>query len=148
VPSDGSDNRNNINNNNRNAAIRVCHGKIVEQLARYPIIIHWSEPVEFFHESILIGEKSRVKKELQWEIARGKELSDETIRSAQMIAQDWVEWLEQDVWQHFDALALPTAQLWPFDVSLDYPHIIDSVPMDTYHRWMQTWSRPAWPDCP
>jgi amidase len=90
-----------------------------------------------FPDSILIGEKARVKKELQWEIARGKKLSDETIRSAQMIAQDWVEWLEQDVWPHFDALALPTAQVWPFDVSLDYPHVIDGVPMDTYHRWMQ-----------
>jgi amidase len=90
-----------------------------------------------FPDSILIGEKARVKQELQWEIARGKELSDETIRAAQLIAQDYIEWLEQDVWPHFDALALPTAQVWPFDVSLDYPHIIDSVPMDTYHRWMQ-----------
>jgi hypothetical protein len=81
VPSDGSDNRSklhsNHNNNNRNATIRVFgHGKIVDQLA------------SSLSDSILIGEKARVKQELQWEIARGKELSDETIRAVQLIAQD------------------------------------------------------------
>jgi amidase len=37
----------------------------------------------------------------------------------------------------YDALALPTAQVWPFDVSLDFPRAINGTVMDTYHRWMQ-----------
>ncbi len=34
-------------------------------------------------------------------------------------------------------LALPSAQVFPFDAKLDWPHQIGDRPMDTYHRWME-----------
>jgi amidase len=37
----------------------------------------------------------------------------------------------------FDLLALPTAQMWPFDLALDWPKTIGGRAMDTYHRWME-----------
>ena len=41
----------------------------------------------------------------------------------------------------FDALVLPSCQVWPFDIDLRWPEHIDTptgrVPMDTYHRWME-----------
>ena len=41
----------------------------------------------------------------------------------------------------FDALVLPSCQVWPFDMDLRWPEHIDTptgrVPMDTYHRWME-----------
>ncbi len=41
----------------------------------------------------------------------------------------------------YDAIALPSAQVWPFDVNLRYPTEImtakGTVAMDTYHRWME-----------
>jgi amidase len=37
----------------------------------------------------------------------------------------------------FDFLALPTAQVWPFDAAQRWPRSIDGREMDTYHRWME-----------
>lgn len=46
------------------------------------------------------------------------------------------------LFEHYDALALPSAQVWPFDVTLRYPSEIKtasgSKAMDTYHRWMES----------
>ena len=37
----------------------------------------------------------------------------------------------------YDYLALPVAQVWPFDASLRWPDRINQVAMDSYHRWME-----------
>ena len=37
----------------------------------------------------------------------------------------------------FDVLALPCAQVWPFDATMRWPTEIAGRPMDTYHRWME-----------
>ena len=37
-----------------------------------------------------------------------------------------------------DFLAVPSAQVFPFDAALDWPKQIAGRPMDTYHRWMET----------
>ncbi len=37
----------------------------------------------------------------------------------------------------FDFLALPTAQVFPFDVEQAWPREIAGVVMDSYHRWME-----------
>ena len=39
--------------------------------------------------------------------------------------------------ERFDALALPAAQVWPFDVRKRWPREIAGRAMDTYHRWME-----------
>ena len=39
--------------------------------------------------------------------------------------------------ERFDVLALPTAQVWPFEASGRWPKEIAGRPMDTYHRWME-----------
>ena len=41
------------------------------------------------------------------------------------------------LFEKFDVLALPSAQVWPFDVSLRWPNSIAGRAMDTYHRWME-----------
>ena len=41
------------------------------------------------------------------------------------------------LFDRYDYLALPTAQVWPFDVSERWPSQINDVVMDTYHRWME-----------
>lgn len=42
-----------------------------------------------------------------------------------------------DLLQRFDVLALPAAQVWPFDLHERWPKEIDGRAMDTYHRWME-----------
>jgi amidase len=36
-----------------------------------------------------------------------------------------------------EVLALPVAQVWPFDAALRWPEAINGRAMDTYHRWME-----------
>ena len=41
------------------------------------------------------------------------------------------------LFERFDVLALPCAQVWPFDAELRWPAQIAGRAMDTYHRWME-----------
>jgi len=41
------------------------------------------------------------------------------------------------LFERFDVLALPSAQVWPFDASKRWPKQIAGRTMDTYHRWME-----------
>ena len=41
------------------------------------------------------------------------------------------------LFEKFDVLAIPVAQVWPFDVGLRWPQIVAGRAMDTYHRWME-----------
>jgi amidase len=41
------------------------------------------------------------------------------------------------LFERFDVLALPSAQVWPFDAALRWPTQIAGRTMDTYHRWME-----------
>lgn len=42
-----------------------------------------------------------------------------------------------DLFSRFDVLALPSAQVWPFQAEQLWPTQIDGRVMDTYHRWME-----------
>lgn len=89
-----------------------------------------------FRTEDLIGETAIVKPDLQWEVVRGQRLTQDEIDAATAIANKWNTCLGE-LWQNYDAFALPTAQVWPFDLTLDYPKAIAGCKMDTYHRWMQ-----------
>ena len=41
------------------------------------------------------------------------------------------------LFERFDVLALPSAQVWPFDAALRWPTHIAGREMDSYHRWME-----------
>ena len=80
--------------------------------------------------------RTHLKLAAQWEVIRGKALSGEEVQRASMIRSDWFR-SAHALFDRFDVLALPAAQMWPFDVALDYPKEVAGVSMDTYHRWMQ-----------
>ncbi|WP_083099491.1 amidase [Pseudophaeobacter leonis] len=71
-----------------------------------------------------------------WELERGLALSGREIQAASDIRSNWQRRAAEG-FQSFDALILPTAQCWPFPLEQDYPHSINGVAMDSYHRWMQ-----------
>lgn len=50
--------------------------------------------------------------------------------------------------ERFDVLALPTSQVAPFDVELDWPRSVDGTPMDTYIDWMRSCSDITLTGCP
>ncbi|WP_281359581.1 amidase [Roseobacter ponti] len=80
--------------------------------------------------------RAHLKDAMLWEIARGRALSAEAVWDAHMIRSDWYR-CAMALFERFDVLVLPSAQLWPFDADLEYPAEIAGVTMDTYHRWMQ-----------
>ncbi|WP_164658577.1 amidase [Tropicibacter sp. Alg240-R139] len=71
-----------------------------------------------------------------WEVERGLALTGRQIQRASAIRSDWFR-CAAEIFERYDALVLPSAQAWPFDVSQPYPTQINGIGMDTYHRWMQ-----------
>lgn len=84
----------------------------------------------------LLAEKAPLKESAVWEVERGLALSGQQIQQASLIRSDWFRAASR-LFSTYDALVLPSAQIWPFDVTLAYPTEIDGTAMDTYHRWMQ-----------
>ena len=41
------------------------------------------------------------------------------------------------IFKNFDFLALPSAQIFPFDKNLQFPKNINGKTLDTYHRWLE-----------
>ena len=41
------------------------------------------------------------------------------------------------IFKNFDFLALPSAQVFPFDKNLQFPKEINNIELDTYHRWLE-----------
>jgi amidase len=80
--------------------------------------------------------RGALKPEAIWEIEAGRRLSAADIQSASLIRSDWYRCLAGLAERH-DALALPTAQVWPFDIDTRWPDRVAGVAMDTYHRWME-----------
>jgi amidase len=77
-----------------------------------------------------------LKPELRWEIEQSYMLSAEDIYRAERIRRDWYSELNRLLDSH-DFIALPTAQVFPFDKELHWPTEVDGKQMDTYHRWME-----------
>ncbi len=80
--------------------------------------------------------RDRLKPEAVWEIERGRAMSAMAVQRASVIRSDWHR-AALALFEEFDALALPTAQVWPFPVETDWPKAIGGVAMDSYHRWME-----------
>ncbi|MEY4338895.1 MAG: hypothetical protein RLZ14_745, partial [Actinomycetota bacterium] len=81
--------------------------------------------------------RALVKPEILWEIDRGNALTVADINRATATRTRYVLALDA-LFQRFDVLVLPTAQVWPFPVEQRWPDRIGDRQMDTYHRWMET----------
>ena len=78
----------------------------------------------------------RMKPEAQWEVAGYRSLTDEQqvdmARRRHGLARVFSR-----LFDWFDALVLPTAQVFPFPADQHWPTEIAGRSMDTYHRWME-----------
>ena len=80
--------------------------------------------------------RERIKPEALWEYDEGQKLTGmQTVRAANERSAFYQHLLT--LFERFDVLALPTAQVWPFDAELRWPQSIAGRTMDTYHRWME-----------
>lgn len=77
-----------------------------------------------------------LKAEAVWEIERGMRLSALQVYDAARVRSAWYQVL-RGLFERFDLLVMPAAQVFPFAAELDWPHAVGGRDMDTYHRWMQ-----------
>lgn len=82
------------------------------------------------------AKREKMKPEAQWEVENGLRLSAESVLRASEVRSAWYTAV-LPLFDHYEALLLPSAQLFPFDVGMTWPHEIAGRTMDTYHRWME-----------
>lgn len=80
--------------------------------------------------------RALMKPEAQWEVEEGYKLSAYDLAAASDVRNAWYKVVRQ-LFQRYDYLALPSAQVFPFPVETHWPAEIAGRKMDTYHRWMQ-----------
>jgi amidase len=82
------------------------------------------------------AKRALTKPETIWEIEQGLGLSAQEVYEASVIRSRWYTHAAR-LFSRFDALVLPTAQVWPFPAEWTWPKEIAGRRMDTYHRWME-----------
>ncbi len=82
------------------------------------------------------AKRALTKPETIWEIEQGLSLSAHMVYEASVIRSRWHAHAAH-LFDRYDALVLPSAQVWPFPAEWRWPQTINGHPMDTYHRWME-----------
>lgn len=79
---------------------------------------------------------AQLKPETQWEIEQGLSVTAAQVYEASVIRSRWYARAAK-LFDRFDALVMPAAQVWPFPADWRWPEAINGRQMDTYHRWME-----------
>jgi amidase len=80
--------------------------------------------------------REQLKPEAQWEIEGGLRLTGADVYQASVSRSEWYRALSE-LFERYDFLLLPTAQVFPFDAQTPWPRVVGGQTMDTYHRWME-----------
>lgn len=80
---------------------------------------------------------ARLKPEARWEMDRYRAMSVRDIARAREGRDRWHATV-CDLFERYDYLLAPSAQLFPFPAEQRWPSEIAGREMDTYHRWMET----------
>ena len=80
--------------------------------------------------------RAKFKADVHWEVERGRGFSAMELHNASVDASSWFR-RAAELFQTYDALVLPCAQVWPFTTDMIWPKEIAGRKMDTYHRWME-----------
>ncbi len=83
--------------------------------------------------------RALIKPEALWEADHGQQVTGAQLTAASAERTAFYTSIA-DLFDHFDVLALPSAQVWPFDADERWPQRIGDRQMDTYHRWMEVTS--------
>ncbi|MEO6748507.1 MAG: amidase [Casimicrobiaceae bacterium] len=80
--------------------------------------------------------RALIKPEALWEYDQGSNLSAAQVSEASAQRSAFYQQMLA-LFDRCDFLALPSAQVWPFDAAQRWPTRIAGREMDTYHRWME-----------
>ena len=82
------------------------------------------------------AKRKLLKPEVVFEIEGSFGLTAERVYAAGMARTLWFRALAR-LFEKYDFLALPTAQVFPFSKDVHWPSRVNDRNMDTYHRWME-----------
>ena len=88
--------------------------------------IHYEDPAK----------RALMKPEAIWEIENGLRLSAFDVTAASTVRSAWSGSILR-LFERYDYLVMPTAQVFAFDVGESWPKAIAGQPMDSYHEWMK-----------
>ena len=80
--------------------------------------------------------RAQMKPEAIFEVESGLKLSAFDISAASVVRSQWYEAVRQ-LFQRYDYLIAPSAQVFPFDVKDNWPKEIAGQGMETYHEWQK-----------
>ncbi len=82
------------------------------------------------------AKRALMKPEAIFEVESGLRLSAFDLRAASVARTRWYNAVRR-LFERYDYLVAPSAQLFPFEARLDWPHEIAGTPMRTYHEWQK-----------
>jgi len=82
------------------------------------------------------SKRAHMKPEAVWEVEGGLKLSAQDVYRASVTRSELYRAILK-LLGRYEYLALPSAQVFPFDAGVHWPKTINGVVMDTYHRWME-----------
>jgi amidase len=91
--------------------------------------------------------RKQLKPEAVWEFERCQKISGIDVRAAADVRTDWYH-VVRKLFERYDYLVLPSAQVFPFNVETPWPAEIAGKKMDTYHRWMEVMIPVTFSGCP
>jgi amidase len=80
--------------------------------------------------------RALMKPEAQWEVEQSFQLTAAQLYQA-TVQRTAVYHAFRRLFERYDYVVAPTAQVFPFPAEQHWPHEVAGVAMDTYHRWME-----------
>lgn len=93
------------------------------------------------------AKRKLLKPEAVWEVEQAMRLTAPQIHAATVRRSSWHKTL-LSAFDRFDLIALPSAQVFPFEVTTHWPSEVAGRAMDSYHRWMQVSAFATLGGCP
>jgi amidase len=93
------------------------------------------------------AKRALLKPEAIYEVEMGRTLSAFDISAASVIRTEWYQAVRR-FFERYDYFIIPTAQLFAFDLDIDWPHEIAGRQMATYHEWMKATLLVTMSGCP
>jgi amidase len=88
-----------------------------------------------------------LKETIRWNVELARRLSAADVATAMRLHAEIVERMRRFM-EGVDALALPTCQVTPFDIALEWPRDVAGTPMQSYIEWMRSCSDVTVTGCP
>jgi amidase len=90
-----------------------------------PLAEHYADPAK----------RALMKPEAHFEVENWLKLTVAEVREASLVRTQWYQAVRRFM-ETYEFMLIPSAQLFPFDATLDWPHEIGGKRMQNYYDWM------------